>query len=150
MSRPEPAPTSAMTVEDAARLRLVVLRIARMIRQRATSTVTPSQLTVLMTVERHGPLTLGEIATRERMSPPSASRIVAALEGQELVVRQTDPTDRRVSLIDVSPAGRAFVTEHREWGRSWIAGRVDQLDEDDARRIRDAIPALERLLEEHP
>jgi DNA-binding MarR family transcriptional regulator len=137
-----------MSMEDAARLWLAILRIARTIRQRATSTVTPSQLTVLVTVERHGPITLGEIAARERMQPPSASRIVSALEQRGLVDRHTDPTDRRVSLIDVSPAGRAFVAEHREWGRSWIAGRVDQLDPADVERIRAALPALEQLLED--
>lgn len=142
--------TTALTVEESTRLRLAILRVARMIRQRATSTVTPSQLTVLMTVEGHGPLTLGEIAQRERMQPPSASRIVSALENGGLVVRHTDPTDRRVSLIDVSRAGRSFVAEHREWGRSWIAGRVEQLDPADAAHIRAAIPALERLLDEQP
>jgi DNA-binding MarR family transcriptional regulator len=142
-----PSPAGTLTMEEASRLRLAVLRVARVIRQRATSTVTPSQLTVLMTVERDGPLTLGEIAARERMQPPSASRIVAALEAQGLVVRHTDPTDRRVSLIDASPAGHRFAAEHREWGRSWIAGRVGELEPDDVERIRAAIPALERLLE---
>jgi DNA-binding MarR family transcriptional regulator len=141
-------PTTAdLSLDETARLRLVVLRLARVIRQRATSRVTPSQLAVLVTVDAHGPLTLGEIASRENMRAPSASRIVAALEQQAMVTRQTDPTDRRVSLIDVSREGRSFVAEHREWGRSWIAGRVEALDADEVDRIRAALPALERLLE---
>ena len=145
---PEHGALHTLSLDETARLRLVVLRLARVIRQRATSSVTPSQLAVLVTVDRHGPLTLGEIATRENMRPPSASRIVAALELQGLVTRQADPTDRRVSLIDVSRAGRDFVAEHREWGRSWIAGRVAELDPEEIDRIRAALPALERLLEE--
>jgi DNA-binding MarR family transcriptional regulator len=144
----EPGALHTLSLDETARLRLVVLRLARVIRQRATSSVTPSQLAVLVTVDRHGPLTLGEIATRENMRPPSASRIVAALEVQGLVTRQADPTDRRVSLIDVSRAGRDFVAEHREWGHSWIAGRVAELDADEVDRIRAALPALEQLLEE--
>lgn len=151
MSRPAP-PTvaAALSVDEAARLRLAILRIARTIRQRATSGITPSQLSVLVTVERHGPLTLGEVAGREQVRPPSASRIVAALEADGLVVRHTDPNDRRVSVVEVSPAGRDLVAEHRVRGRTWIVDQVEGLDADEVDHIRRALPALERLVEARP
>lgn len=140
--------TSAMSLDEVGQLRLVILRAARVIRQRATAEITPSQLTVLVTVERHGPLTVGEIASRERMQAPSASRIVAALEERGLVTRQDDPGDRRVSRIVVAPPGQRLVDRHREEGRSWLADRITTLPSADVERLRRALPVLERLLED--
>lgn len=140
--------TAGLSVEEVARLRMAVLRLARLIRQRATADITPSQLAVLVTVERHGPLTVGDIAAREQVRPPSASRIVAALCEQGLVARQGEAADRRVSRIAITSAGQALVDEHRNQGRTWLAGLVDGLEPDDVVRLRHALPVLEHLLEE--
>src|SRR6266536_3243902 len=71
---------STETVALAARLRLVVTRLARRLRQQADTGVTPSMLSALSTVDRHGSLTLGSLAAHEGVAPPTMTAIVARLE----------------------------------------------------------------------
>src|SRR5881227_2139715 len=92
--------------ELASRLRLAVTRLARRLRQQAEGEATPSQLSALASVERLGPITLGELAAVERVQPPSMTRIVARLEESGYVTRVVDPTDRRVARAGITDAGR--------------------------------------------
>lgn len=132
---------------DVDRLRLAFLRLARRIRTSSVESLTPSQLAVLGTVVRNGRLTVGQIAEIEHVKPPSVSKIVAALEGQGYVERQTDPSDRRCAHIVASDAGTAYVDEVRTAGRTWLATRLDGLTAAERSTLGAALPALERMLE---
>ena len=138
--------TDATTSIELDRLRLVLLRLARSIRTNSAGEITPSQMAVLATLNNRGPRTIGQIAELEQVKPPSASKIVAALERTGLVEREADPDDRRCTVIAVTPSGRAHIERARAAGRSWLAGRLDDLDADDLARLSVALPALERLL----
>ncbi len=128
------------------RLRLVLVRLARRIRTNSVEAITPSQLAVLATVNRNGPMTVGQIAEAEHVKPPSVSKIVSALERAGLVERRTDATDRRCSHIAVAPGGYAYIDEVRSAGRTWLQSRFAAIDPADADQITAALPALERLL----
>ena len=134
------------SVEDIDRLRLVLLRLARRIRTNSSERVTPSQLAVLATVNRHERLTVGQIAEYEHVKPPSASKIVAALEHSGLVERRTDPDDRRCAHIAVTADGVAYIDGVRAAGRTWLASQLGTLDQRDITSIEAALPALEQLL----
>lgn len=134
------------SVDDIDRLRLVLLRLTRRIRTRATGDTTPSQVAVLGTIIRHERLTVGQIAELEHVKPPSVSKIVAALEQTGYVERTTDPADRRCTYITASAAGLAYADDVRAAGRTWLAEQLDQLDILDVAAIERAMPALERLL----
>ena len=84
---------AADQVELATRMRLAIGRLHRRISRRAVGGLTPSQLSVLATVEQHGPLRLGRLAVREVITPPTVTRLVASLQERELVDRVTDPMD---------------------------------------------------------
>ena len=71
--------------ELAARLRLAVTRLHRRLRQQQPGDLTPSQASALASVDRLASPTLGELAARESVQPPSLTRIVAALEARGLV-----------------------------------------------------------------
>jgi DNA-binding MarR family transcriptional regulator len=131
---------------DVDRLRILFLRLARGIRSNSSGRLTPSQLSVLGTIVRNEQLTVGQIAERERVKPPSVSKIVAALEQEGLVERQTHRDDRRRAHIAATPTGVAHFEEVRVAGRTWLAGRLDTLDGDDVATLDAALPALERLL----
>ena len=139
-------PSGTPTSIDLDRLRLVLLRLARSIRTNSAGEITPSQMAVLATLNRRGPRTIGQIAELEQVKPPSASKIVSALERSGLVERASDPHDRRCNVIGVTSAGVAHIERARAAGRSWLAGRLDDLDEDDIAMLVTALPALERLL----
>src|SRR5919112_2598533 len=83
----------------AAQLRLVITRTARRLRQEAGSDLSPSQTAALATIERHGPLTPSELATRERVQRPTVTRVLARLEEAGLIDRAADPQDRPSPLL---------------------------------------------------
>ncbi len=134
------------SAQDVDRLRLVLLRLARRIRTESSGSITPSQLAVLATVVRHGQVTVGQIAEFEHVQPPSASKIVAALERIGLVDRTVDPHDRRCAPISATSAGIAHLEGVRAAGRTWLADRLGELTADEIRSVEAALPALERLL----
>jgi DNA-binding MarR family transcriptional regulator len=131
----------------AARLRLVITRTARRLRQQAGTDLGPSQLSALASVQRHGPLTPSELARIERIQRPSATRIVARLEEAGLVERVADPTDRRSFTVGINADGRALMNKLRTRKNAYLARRIRGLDEDDLATLDRAAEILEDLLE---
>jgi DNA-binding MarR family transcriptional regulator len=129
------------------RTRLAVLRLARRLRQNVTAGITPSQQSALAAIEQKGPLTLGELAGFENVQPPSITRIVGNLEASGLVERTTAMADRRVSLVQITAAGRNELGTIRSQRNAWLAERLAQLDSEDLDRLRDALPVLDKILD---
>jgi DNA-binding MarR family transcriptional regulator len=134
------------TAIDTPRLRLVLMRIARRLRQATTAGITPSQLSALATLDRSGPMSLRDLAAAEKVGPSTLTRVVAALEEQDLIERGADPTDRRVALVSVTPHGRTWVAQARDRASQLLGKRVAALDPEDAATLAAAIPVLEALL----
>ena len=130
----------------ATRLRLAITRTARRLRQEAGEALSPSQGAALAVIERHGPLTPTELAARERIQRPTATRVLARLEEAGLVVRAADPADRRSSLVSVSPAGAALLEQLRTRKDAFLSGRLEQLGPDDRATLERAADLLEDLL----
>ena len=91
--------------ELAARLRLVIARTARRLRQDAGTELSPTLTAALATIERHGPLTPSGLAELERVQRPTATRVVARLTEQALVERTSDPADGRSFTVAVTGGG---------------------------------------------
>lgn len=134
------------TPDLAGHLRLTIARTARRLRQEAGTDLSPSLTAALSTVERHGPLTPSEVATRERIRRPTVTRVLARLEEQGLVERTRDPHDRRSSLVSATDAGRALLAELRTRKTAFLAHRIDGLDADDRATLARAAEILEGLI----
>jgi DNA-binding MarR family transcriptional regulator len=152
---PVPSRTSGPTstqapidADTANRLRLVLMRLARRLRQQADTGATPSQLSALSTLDRLGALPLGELAAAEGIGPSTLTRIVAALEADDLVERKAHAEDRRVSLVSVTRKGRRLLNSGRSRGNAYLARRVEALDPAGVASLTTAVPVLERLLED--
>ena len=91
-------------LELPARLRLAIARMARRMRQEAGDDLSPSMLAALATIENRGPLTPSELAERERVQRPTATRLLARLEAPGYVTRTPDPADGRSSLVALTSA----------------------------------------------
>ena len=144
-----PAPTTAPAdARLAAGLRLVVMRLARRLRQQSEGDVTPSQLSALSSVDRLGPLTLGELAAAEQIQPPSMTKIVSGLEAHGFVIREADAKDRRVARVRISDEGRRYVARSRTRKNAYLADRLSEFDADERALIEQALPLLERLVDE--
>lgn len=130
---------------EAARLRVVVGRMTRLLRQHNPGGLTQGQLSALVTIEVEGPLRMSELASREGVAAPTMTRVVSALEDSGLLVRAADPGDGRSSLVTLSAVGTARLAEVRAGRAALLTRRVEGLTPDDRRALRAAIPALERL-----
>src|SRR4051794_10411302 len=121
-------PTSGVLEPDdvngadmASRLRLSATRLARRLRQQADTGLSPTQLAALSTITAHGPLTLRSLADRERVAPPTITRVVTRLEEQGLVLRERVPGDRRAVQVTATPDGIALLEASRHRKTAWLA-----------------------------
>ena len=78
-------------------------------RQAASGDLSPTQSAALATIDCHGPLTPSELATRERIQRPTATRVLARLEEAGLIERTADPADRRSSLLATTAPAHAVL-----------------------------------------
>jgi len=137
-------------VRLAPELRLAVMRLARRLRQLADAGITPSMLSALSSVERLGPLTLGELASAEKVQPPTMTPIVARLEAAELVRREVDPEDRRVARITLGRQGKQLLDRSRSRKTAYLARRLRALSPAERDVVRRAVEILERFVTEEP
>jgi DNA-binding MarR family transcriptional regulator len=130
----------------ASTLRLSVMRLARRLRaERADTSLSLSQLAALATLDRHGPLTPGELAAHERVQPPSMTRLVATLEAAGLAGRDPHPTDGRQVLLRITPEGSAILLEDRRRRDAWLARQLRDLEPADLAVLTQAAAVLDRL-----
>jgi len=132
--------------ETAARLRVIIARLARQLRQNSPGGLTLSQWSALVTIEEHQPLRIGDLADREGFSAPTATRLVAGLEAAGLVARTGDPSDRRTSYVELTDAGREKLFAARRTRTATLASRLSTLGPDDIERLIEALPLLEALM----
>lgn len=141
-------PTTPDVKEELApRLRWAITRTARRLRQEAGTDLGPSQVAALATIERHGPLSPSELADRERIKRPTATRIVGHLETAGLVERVRDPEDGRASILSVTSEGRELLKRLRARKTAYLAKRLGALDAEDRRTLERAAELLEGMLE---
>jgi DNA-binding MarR family transcriptional regulator len=136
---------TATTTSLPSQIRLDVMRLARRLRQQSVGDITQSQFSALATIERAGPLSLGDLADIERVAPPSMTRIASRLEERGLVARTPDAADRRVARVDITPAGRDLVKETRTRRDAFLATRLRALSPEERDTLARALPLLERL-----
>lgn len=143
-----PARDVATHAETAARLRVAIARLARQLRQHSPGGLTPSQWSALATVEQFGPLRIGDLAEREGVTAPTATRVVASLEEAGLLSRASDPADRRTSYIALTDEARTKLEETRRVQSTELVQRLSGMPTGDVQRLVDLLPILESLLAE--
>jgi DNA-binding MarR family transcriptional regulator len=136
------------TTDLAHRLRPVLTRLARRMRQEASGDLSPTQSAALATIDCHGPLTPSELAARERIQRPTATRVLARLEEAGLIERTADPADRRSTLVAATASGHELLDVLRERKDAYLALRLDRLSPAELATLDRAAAILERVLGE--
>ena len=108
--------------------------------------LTASQSSVMSTLVDRGPMRMGELAALEGVQLPSATSVVNGLVKLDLVERRADPADRRAVVIDLTRKGREQVDQLVERRNQSFALLLERLPEQDRKLLRDALPAVVRLL----
>jgi DNA-binding MarR family transcriptional regulator len=132
--------------ELAPRLRWAITRMARRLRQEAGTDLGPSQVAALATIERHGPLSPSELAERERIKRPTATRIVGHLEAAGLVERVKDPEDGRAWILSATGEAKTLLKRLRARKTAYLARRLAVMDAEDRRTLERAAELLEGML----
>jgi DNA-binding MarR family transcriptional regulator len=140
----------ARVAELAGGLRTAVSRLAHVLRSPATEKgVTPTRLTALATLERHGALRPGDLATRMNITAASMSRLTEALEDGGWVTRDADPDDRRACLLRLSQHGLTTLEGLRRENDSELSNDIVSLSEHDRAALEAALPVLIALADRH-
>lgn len=141
--------TTETTTRDLARsLGIGLLRFGRSLRQRSGVELSPSLISALVAVRRHGPLTPSELADHERVKRPTATRFIACLEHGGLVSRTADPDDGRSYRVAITQPGVELLISARREQDAYLAGRLELLDADDLATLSRATEILERLVDD--
>lgn len=129
---------------------MAIARLSRRLRKHELAGLTPTQLAALSTVERAGPLRLGDLAAAERVAPSTLTRMVSALEEHGYVRRHAVPGDARAWELAVTPSGREILDRIRQESTILLADSLLMLSPDQLSALASALPALEQLAEAAP
>lgn len=129
------------------RLRLAVVRLNRRLRaQRTDESITLTQVSALSSLHKCGPMTPGELAARERVQPPSMTRVIAALEERGLVSRRPHPSDGRQAIVSVTDDGKAYLNAEAAARERWLDHRLAELSEGERELLARAVAIIDRMV----
>jgi DNA-binding MarR family transcriptional regulator len=128
-------------------LRLSVTRLARLLRQQDRTGLGPTLTAALASIDRTGAVTHGELAALEQVAPSTITAVVGKMEALGYVTREADPTDRRVTYVHITAAGRRQLDDVRTRRTLWLQERLASLSPDEYGRLADAVEVLVKLTE---
>ena len=128
----------------ASELRLALGQLMR--RLRAEHRFPISHGAVLGRLDREGPQSVSDLATKERIRPQSMAQTVSDLESDGLVQRTPDPDDGRRALVSLTEHGNDTLQAERRNREGWLARAIDDdLSPEEQRTLREAVELLRRL-----
>lgn len=139
------APLSKSQSQTAAELRLVIGRLIRSIRQHNAGGLTPSQVSALATIEELGPIRISDLASRESVGAPVATRVTTSLEELGYIKRVQDAQDKRACLVELTSTGRKVLKNLWEERTVGINQRIQMLSKSDIAALNAALPVLDKL-----
>ena len=143
------SPTATqLDLDTTARLRAVIGKLSRRLRPTPTARaagLTPTRISVLLTVVREGPIRLSDLANAEGINPTQLSRAVAHLVESGLVERSADEGDRRAAWLTTTAAGRRLTERIRRERTDALKVALEGLAGDEREQILTALTALEHL-----
>lgn len=128
-------------------LRALERRVERALAEQSSCCgVTPAQCHAILALEEAGQSSLTELATALELDSSTLSRTVDGLVKEGLADRREDPTNRRRSILSLSPAGEAAAARINEACDRYYRSLLSSLSEADARGVLRAVPILAEAL----
>ncbi len=131
-------------------LRSVLLLGRRLRAARAEGPHSLSTIAILATLHRLGPMPAWRLALEEHLQPQSVTRIIAALERDELISRTRSETDRREIELSITPHGRTVLSEDIGSRRAWLEKAMDaRLTPEERTTLMEASEIMLKLAQAH-
>jgi DNA-binding MarR family transcriptional regulator len=134
----------------ATEIRAVFRKIKLHLREHGgNSDLTPSQISVVLRLEKDGSATVSNLARAEGMRPQSMSAVVTPLQNWGLVRGAADPSDGRQTLMSLTPKCLKWLQEGRAARQDWLTTRIAQkLSIQEQEKLQTALELLTRLVED--
>src|SRR3954463_3602218 len=134
----------------AAELRALAGKLKRRLREQADAgDLTPSQVSVLLRLEKDGPATASNLARAEAMRPQSMGPVIASLEAMGQITGAPDPNDGRQTILALTEQCRQWIAKGRAARQDWLSRRIEQLLSPQERsELARAVTLLTRLVDE--
>jgi len=150
MAFPQSNSDGSLAFELAADLRATFGQLKRKLRQHGgQDDFTPSQIAVILRLEKDGPATVSSLARAEGMRPQSMSAVIASLEEMGFVAGAADPNDGRKTLMSLTEACKKSIEDGRAARQDWLTQTIQQkLSIQEQQQVSSAIHLLARLTED--
>jgi DNA-binding MarR family transcriptional regulator len=131
-------------------LRALLGNLKRRLRDQAQAgDLTPSQVSVLLRLEKEGPATASSLARAEGMRPQSMAPVIASLEGAGFVKGAPDPADGRQTLLSLTNSFRKWVEQARAARQDWLTRTLQaRLSSKEQGELAKAVELLKRLVDD--
>lgn len=91
-------------------------------------------------------MTPGTLAAKERVQPPSMTRVIASLSEMDMVRRDPHPTDGRQVIVSLSDAGKALIQDEASAREAWMSAQLSGLTPEQLRVLADAVTIMKQLV----
>jgi DNA-binding MarR family transcriptional regulator len=129
----------------------VIGRLSRRLRPTNAGTaagLTPTRISILLTIVREGPVALSQLAEAEGINPTMLSRVISDLADAGLLERVSDERDRRAARVKATRAGRRLAERMRRERTDALILALESLPDADRRQVELALSGLEALAEQ--
>lgn len=125
-------------------------KLKRKLRERATlGDLSPSQVAVILRLERDGEATSAKLAQAEGMRPQSMGAIVQALLAEGLIEAAPDPGDGRQLILSLTAVCRKTIKANRTARRDWLAQAIQtKFSVAEQKQLAAGIDLLKRLADD--
>ncbi|MDR5770053.1 MarR family transcriptional regulator [Caballeronia sp. LZ028] len=147
----KPLPATDLADDLASDVRSVVSRLKRNLRAQSSihGDLTATQIAVLMRLKRGGPASTSELARAEGIRAQSMGTAIAPLEDAGLVMGTPDPADGRRTILSLTDACHALITEVQSARQDWLSRTIRaRLSSAEQQQLAAAMELLKRLVEE--
>jgi DNA-binding MarR family transcriptional regulator len=108
--------------------------------------MSPARVRLLGALLCGGPQTMGALGERLGVTPRNITALVDGLEGEGSVRRVPHPTDRRVTMVELTPAGQRAVKRLLEPFHQTVSGMFGELPETDRHELVRLLEAVAAIL----
>jgi DNA-binding MarR family transcriptional regulator len=127
------------------------IHLLRRLRKADSATgLSPARLSALSVVVFGGPLRISDLARAEQVKTPTITPIVAALENDGLIVRETDLSDARAAVLRATPKGQKLMAEGRARRVAQLTIALRGLSASQRATLREATALLTEVLRTIP
>ncbi len=137
------SPRAAAVAQE---LRAAFGKLRRRLKEQNAGELTPSQIAVILRLEKFGPSTSSQLARAEAMRPQSMGPVITALESAGLVEGAPDPQDGRQTLFSLTLSSRVWIDRNRAARQDWLSRVIEaRLSSAEQEELARAVALLERI-----